>query len=154
MFPVGNCVCGCYMKSLRIRPKDFDKGDGHLITLFFVKGEDTITKFISAPPREEFSSDESYKTNKLEVVKNLENMMACYLTGQEIKNIVEQSKGLGLPVFVKFIKDALQAKKYWTQEVCIKTIPGKRGKVYVHNYTPFMKTPNETRWELDYDFLN
>lgn len=149
-FEVSQSVSDCLLKKMDL--KEFKK-EGvvfHRIYLHFLKHDKWITKFISVFPKEAFDSDEKFKDHKIEVQSNLENLMACYLTGSHIKRIVQESKSFGIVGYFNDIVEALTEKRYWDQPMNIKTIPEKNGNVSVARFPPFMSNPNDNRWSLVY----
>lgn len=151
-FPVNRSVCGCYLKKIVIKEKMWGEIPFHRIYLYFLHelSGKWITKYISDLPREAFDTNEQFNESKLNVARNLENLMACYLSGNHIKHIMFQTKVSGIVDKVSEIQEALLSKKFWDKEVCLKTIPNQDGGVSVARFAPYMNVPSGSSWTLSY----
>lgn len=149
-FDVGESVCDCFLKKIDIQEKHNADYDFHRIYLSFLKKNKWITKFISVMPKESFKSDSEYADHKYYVQTCLENLMACYISGEHMKRILTESNTFSIVGYFEEIRKALTDKQFWSKSVCIKTVPGENGSVHVAKYPPFMSNPLDKRWFLKY----
>ena len=146
-FEIGESVTNCYLKKMEL--KQLEEGV-YRIQLSFLKDDNWVTKFINVLPKSNFASKELYLKHKTEVRECLENVMACYLSGQHMKNILQQTSTFGIVGFFEEIHKELTEKKFWATPVNLKTVPDLKGGASVGKYPPFMSNPNDNRWKLKY----
>jgi len=151
-FPVNYSVCGAYLRKLKYVEK-LHKESGKMygrMQFSFNKKDKWVTKFLSNYPREYFSDKKSWTRNRENIDLCLQNLMACYLSGDQIRFVRSRVVTTGFRTYFDEMHRLLKEEKFWNKEVCIKTVPSRTGRVYVGKYAPFINLPHNKRWHLRY----
>lgn len=150
-FEVGRSVCGVYLKSLKVVDNEEDGVQYKTVQLHFLKGKSWVSKYINFKRPPHFSDKEAYENHRKAAWEQLENLAATYLSGEHLKNLVFNNREVTISSLIYDIEEALKDKKYWNIPVCIKTIPGEGGAVYVGKFANFIKPESGSNWNLVYN---
>ncbi len=152
-FPIGRSVCGCFLKKVSVVDKFWGDVLYHQVQFNYLHESSGkwLTKFVSDYPLEKYDTKEQHDVNKINVAQALENVMACYLTGHHIKHLMFQTKLSGLRNLMEDVTEALQTKKFWATEVCLKTLPNDEGGVGIAMFAPFVNKTKGSSWILKYN---
>ena len=151
-FEVGRSICGVYLKSFKIVDNEEEGVEYKTVQLHFLKGDKWISKYINFKRPQHFADPLDYQRHKKSSYEQLENVAACYISGEHLKNLVFNNKDVTIGALINDIEEALKDKKYWGVPVCIKTLPGENGAVYVGKFAYFMKPEEGSNWNLVYNY--
>lgn len=150
-FEVGRSVCGVRLRSFKISDNEEDGIKYKTVQLHFFKNDVWISKYIDFKRPRHFDDPKVYRNHRRAALEQLENVAACYISGEHLKNITFRNKDVTVGSFINDIEEALRDVNYWKTPVCIKTIPGEGGAVYVGRFAYFMKPEENANWNLIYN---
>lgn len=145
-FEIGYSVCDCFLKKIAVVETD----KGLRVDASYLKGDKWITKFIAVNTLSNYNDEAEYRKAKQHAIACIENIAACYLSAERMKNILLDSTGLGLHYYIDQLREAFEEVKYWDTPVCLKTLPKEGGGAEIARFPYFVVNKKKNPWKLSY----